>query len=249
VPGTEAALDPLDFTDRTVLVVGGSGGIGHGIATAFAQRGATVHITGTRCGPGDYPGLADPRLTYHQLDVTSDAAVAALLPDLSALDTLVCCAGTVAYQRGEYELATFRRVVAVNLTGVMSMCVRFQPHLATAAGSVVVVGSLASFIAVPGQPAYSASKGGLRTLVMSLADAWARDGIRVNGIAPGYVDTKLTAATTSNDEALTATLRKIPLGRWGEPAEMGFAVLFLASSMASYITGQMLQVDGGITLR
>lgn len=100
----------------------------------------------------------------------------------------------------------------------------------------------------PGQPAYSASKGALVTLTKSLASAWAKHGIRVNGVAPGFVDTKLTARSRNDTDVYDATLRRIPLKRWREPDEMGNAALFLASSMASYITGQMLLVDGGLTL-
>jgi 3-oxoacyl-[acyl-carrier protein] reductase len=228
--------------------VGGSGGIGLGIAQALLAQGAEVHLTGTKPSPDDYADL-DPRFHYHQLDVTDDGAVEGLLPGLAALDVLVCSQGTVAYQRNEYDLATFRQVVDVNLTGVMSACVRFHEPLGAARGTVVVVGSIASFVSTPGQPAYSASKGGLRTLVMSLADAWARDGIRVNGLAPGFVATRMTTATTGNAKAYGASLAAIPMRRWGTPAEMGAAALFLASPMSAYVTGQMLLVDGGLTVR
>ena len=114
--------------------------------------------------------------------------------------------------------------------------------------SVVVIGSTSSFIATPGQPAYSSSKGALVTLTKSLASAWARDGIRVNGIAPGFVATKLTERSRSDEGIYEASLQRIQLKRWGEAAEIGNATLFMASPLASYVTGQMLLVDGGITL-
>lgn len=164
-------------------------------------------------------------------------------------DVLVYSAGTVAYRRAEYDIATFRQVVEVNLIGAMSCCTAFHETLTRAAdAAVLLVGSTSSFIATPGQPAYGASKGELVTLVKSLAKAWARDGIRVNGLAPGLVDTKLTTASRENPKAYAASLERIPLGRWGTPEEMRDAAAFLVSPLASYITGQMLLVDGGTTL-
>ncbi len=112
----------------------------------------------------------------------------------------------------------------------------------------MLVGSTSSFIATPGQPAYSASKGALVTLTKSLAHAWARDGIRVNGIAPGFVRTKLTERSHEDPSVYDGTIARIPLRRWGSAEEMGDAAVFFGSTMSSYVTGQMLLVDGGITL-
>ncbi|GAA0612138.1 SDR family oxidoreductase [Sporichthya brevicatena] len=232
---------------RTALVVGGTSGIGLGIARRLEAAGSEVHITGTR-NVEDY-GDGVTGLTCHRLDVVDDAAVAELAGQLEVLDILVYSAGTVAYRRAEYDIATFRQVVEVNLIGAMSCCTAFHRTLARAAdAAVLLVGSTSSFIATPGQPAYGASKGALVTLVKSLAKAWAHDGIRVNGLAPGLVDTKLTTASRDNARAYAASLERIPLGRWGTPEEMGEAATFLVSPLASYITGQMLLVDGGTTL-
>lgn len=141
--------------------------------------------------------------------------------------------------------------VNIDLNGVMHLCTCFRDLLQGSderEGSIVLVGSTSSFIATPGQPAYGASKGALLTLTKSLAQAWARKGIRVNGIAPGFVKTRLTQRSYEDENVYADTVSRIPLGRWGEPEEMGNAAVFLASPMASYITGQMLLVDGGITL-
>lgn len=241
----------LGLADAPVLVTGGSSGIGNGIARAFLSQGARVHVTGTRSSAADYADVdgSDLRgLTYHCLDVSSADAVAEFDPGV-AVAILVNSVGTVEYGRAEYDPATFARVVDVNLNGVMRCCVRFHDDLAEAGGTVVNVGSTSSFISTPGQPAYSASKGALLTLTKSLADAWARDGIRVNGIAPGFVATRLTATSRERDDVYAASLAKIPLRRWGAPEEMGAAAIFLASPLSSYITGQMLLVDGGATLR
>lgn len=232
---------------RTALVVGGSSGIGLGIARRLQAADVTVHITGTRQAAGygdDIDGLS-----YHRLDVVDDAAVADLASRLESLNVLVYSAGIVAYRRAEYDIATFRNVVEVNLVGAMSCCSAFHRSLAaTDEAAVLLIGSTSSFIATPGQPAYGASKGALVTLVKSLAKAWARDGIRVNGLAPGLVETKLTSASRDNPAAYAASLERIPLGRWGTTEEMGDAAAFLVSPLASYITGQMLLADGGATL-
>ncbi len=240
----------LDFSGRTVLVTGGSSGIGNGIARAFLEHGAEVHVTGTRAAAGDYgPGDGDLEgLAYHRLEIADFDAVETFDPRLERLDVLVNAVGTVIYKRGEFAMPGFRKVIDVNLNGPMAASVRFQPLLAQSGGSLILIGSGASFHAAKGNPAYSASKGGLLTLTKTLAEAWAGDGIRVNGIAPGFVDTKITKVTRDNEQRYQGTLAAIPLKRWGTPADMGHVALFLASPMAAYMTGQMLLVDGGMGL-
>jgi len=240
----------IDLKGKTVLISGGSSGIGLGIAQRFLAAGATVHVTGTRASVDEYEHAEELQaLFYHQVDARDDDAVRGLVKSLSKLDVLVCCAGSVAYGGKEFDMATFREIIDINLNGVMSFCTASHERLnESEAGSVVIIGSTSSFIATPGQPAYSSSKGALVTMTKSLAEAWARDGIRVNGVAPGFVATKLTARSHEDKNVYEATLKRIPLRRWGEAAEIGDAVLFLASPMASYVTGQMLLADGGITL-
>jgi 3-oxoacyl-[acyl-carrier protein] reductase len=237
----------FDFEGRNVLVVGGSSGIGNGIARAFRDQGAFVHACGTRPSAADYAGMEGDDLagmTYHQLDVTDDVAVAAFAPQLERLDVLVCAQGIALYKRAEFDMVGFRRVMDVNLNSAMALCLKFRPMLAASGGSVIFVNSGGGFKATVGNPAYSASKGGLRILTMTLAEAWAPE-IRVNGIAPGYVDTRMTKVTRDHPGRYEATLAKIPLKRWGTPEEMGGVALFLASDLASYITGQTLIADGG----
>jgi 3-oxoacyl-[acyl-carrier protein] reductase len=242
----------IDFTGRTVLVTGGSSGIGNGIAHTFRRAGARVLVTGTRPGATDYAGEEGSDLTgleYQQLDVGDDAAVDAFDPGLDRLDVLVNSVGTVAYKRQEFAMEGWRRVMDVNINGVMHCCTKWHDLIAASdiegGGSIIIVSSMASFHATRGNPAYSASKGGLRTLTMTLAEAWGRDGIRVNAVAPGFVDTKLTKVTRDNPDLYEGTIRDTPLGRWGTPAEMGGVALFLASPLAAYVTGAMIPVDGG----
>lgn len=240
----------IDLSGSTVLISGGSSGIGLGIARRFSAAGAAVHITGTRAAIEDYEHSGDlTDFVYHPLDVRDEGAAASLLGSLNNLDVLVCCAGSVAYGGKEYEMPTFREIVDINLTGVMNLCTAAHEKLKQSSNpAIVVIGSTSSYIATPGQPAYASSKGALVTLTKSLAQAWARDDIRVNGIAPGFVATKLTERSFEDEAVYESTVKRIPMKRWGEAEEIGDAVLFFASPMASYVTGQMLLVDGGITL-
>jgi 3-oxoacyl-[acyl-carrier protein] reductase len=240
----------IDLSGQTALIAGGSSGIGLGIAHKLKQAGADVIITGTKAAAADYDDGNDRGgLTYMQLNAVNDEEVIALADKISSLDIFISSVGSVAYSRKEYEMETFRRIMEINLNSVMHLCSALKDKLAKSEnGAIMLVGSVASFMAVPGQPAYSASKGALRTLVKSLAHAWARDGIRVNGLAPGYVATKLTKISRDNEKIYEGTLKTIPLRRWGETEEMGEISLFLVSSMSSYMTGQMLIADGGSTL-
>ena len=243
--------DPLDFSGKVVLVVGGSSGIGNGVARAFLKRGAKVHVWGTRADASAYAGeegsdLSD--LIYAQVDVADFDAVAAHPPGFDRLDVLILSQGTVIYRRGEFAMDGFQRVVDVNLNSLMACALKFQPMLAGARGALIMLSSTAAYHSTRGNPAYTASKAGAVALVRGLGEAWARDGVRVNGVAPGLVDTKLTKVTTQNPERLEASLRGIPAGRLGTPDDMAGACLFLASPLASYIVGQTIVVDGGLIL-
>jgi 3-oxoacyl-[acyl-carrier protein] reductase len=244
-------MNDLDFSGRTVLVVGGASGIGNGIARAFAARGADVHVWGTRATAGDYrtdEGSDLSGLHYSQLDVSDFAAVAAVQPAFAALDVLVLCQGTVLYQRQEFAMPGFERVLDVNLHSVMACATRFRDLLAASRGALITVSSVAGYGANVGNPAYAASKAGVISLTRTLAVAWAGLGIRVNGIAPGLVDTKLTKVTTAHPERLQRALAQIPVRRLGTPADMAGAALFLASPLGAYVCGQTLRVDGGLGL-
>ena len=244
-------MEHLDFHGKTVLVVGGSSGIGNGIARRFREHGARVFVSGTRPTAGDYEGEEGSvldGLDYFQWDVSSDRSVAEMSPRFDTLDVLVASQGIVEYKRAEFQMPTFRKVLDVNLMSVMSICTKFHAMLAATNGSVVILGSGASFFATMGNPAYSASKGALVTLTKTLAEAWAGDGIRVNGIAPGLIATKITKVTWGHPRRYQDSLEAIPMKRWGTPEEMGGIALFLASPLSSYVTGQMLIADGGMSL-
>ncbi|MDX1376325.1 MAG: SDR family oxidoreductase [Burkholderiales bacterium] len=243
--------DALDFGGKTVLVVGGSSGIGNGIAQAFRARGAAVQVWGTRATAADYagtPGSDLAGLGYARVDLADAAAIERAAPGFARLDVLVLSQGVVLYKRGEYQPAGFRRVVEVNLNSVMHCALKFHGALQAARGALIVISSTAAFHATRGNPAYNASKAGLVGLVRTLGEAWAADGVRVNGIAPGLVDTKMTKVTTEHPKRLEAALARIPLGRLGTPQDMAGVALFLASPLAAYVVGQTLPVDGGLIL-
>ncbi len=237
----------LDFTGKTVLVVGGSSGIGNGVAQAFRTQGADVHVWGTREADAyraedgsDLSGLHHARVDVSDFDALADY----VLP-FDRLDVLVTCQGAVAYDRREFQMETFRQVVDVNLNSVMACCIKVEALLSAARGSAVIFGSIAGYHASIGNPAYAASKAGVHMLVRTLGETWARHNIRINGIAPGLVDTKLTRVTTADPDRLGRQLKKIPMRRMGSPVDMAGPALFLASDLAAYMTGQMLVVDGG----
>jgi 3-oxoacyl-[acyl-carrier protein] reductase len=243
--------DRPDYSGRTVLVVGGSSGIGNGIAQAFRAQGARVHVWGTRAKAADYAGVEGSDLQglgYTQVDVGDFDAIAAAPLPFDTLDVLVLSQGMVLYKRAEFQTAGFRQVVDVNLNSLMACAEKFQDQLAATKGSILIVSSTAAFHATKGNPAYGASKTGAMGLTRTLGQAWAPLGIRVNGIAPGMVPTKMTEVTVKNPDRADATLRQIPLGRFGSPEDMAGVALFLASPMAAYVVGQTLVVDGGLTL-
>ncbi len=246
-----APADPLDFSGRTVLVVGGSSGIGNGIAQAFRERGAQVHVWGTRSRAADYAGEGGSDLAglhYAQLDVGDAEAIARHEPPFASLDVLVLSQGVVMYRRREFEADAFRRVVEVNLNSLMNCAMKFRAMLAASRGALITISSTAAFHATRGNPAYNASKAGAVGLTRTLGEAWAAEGIRVNGIAPGFVDTKLTKVTTGDPQRLAGALARIPAGRLGTPRDMAGVALFLASPLSAYVIGQTIVVDGGLLL-
>ena len=240
-----------DFSGKSVLVVGGSSGIGNGIAQAFRQHGAQVHVWGTRATASDYSGDEGSDLTgleYSQVDVGNQHEISAAEDSVGALDVLILCQGVVVYGRKEFEREGWDQVMQINIDSVMDCCRRFRSQLAARQGSIIIVSSVSGFGANIGNPAYAASKAAAISLTKTLGRAWAPEGIRVNGLAPGLVATKLTRVTTENPKRRDAALANIPSGRLGTPDEMAGAALFLASPLASYVVGHTLVVDGGLIL-
>ena len=177
-----------------------------------------------------------------ELDVTQDLDPADL--PTGRLDILVNCAGVIQ-RDDEFQIPTFERVLDVNLTGTMRMCVACRPMLARARGSIVNIASVLSFVAGPRVPAYSASKGGIVQLTKSLAAAWGRGGNSRQCRRARLIRTPLTSAVQADEQRSAAILARTPLARWGEPGDIAGPVLFLCSQAAAFITGAVLPVDGG----
>lgn len=231
-----------------VLVVGGAGDIGAAIARGFLDAGCDVIATGVDERALRQTSLqSHPRLRLAPLDVTNDAQIARFVAELGSLQTLVNAAG-ILFRHKEYEVETFQRVLDVNLTGTFRLCNACQPLLAADAqrrGAIVNIASMNATLALPWIPAYCASKGGVVMLTKSLALAWASDQVRVNAIAPGYVETAINAEGRQDSAHYERIRARIPQGRWAQPDDIGASVVFLASPAARYITGTVLAVDGG----
>lgn len=226
------------------LVTGGTRGIGAGAALALAQAGYQVLATGlTEDEVAATPAHAAIR--HARLDVTSDAQVAAIIAGCARIDALVNCAGMIQRGGKEFEIEAFRLTIEVNLTGSMRMCLAAKDKLAEAKGAIVNIASMLTFHGSAYAPGYSASKGGVGQLTKSLAAAWAQDGIRVNAVAPGWIATELTRPLVEDAARSAPILSRTPMNRWGEPGDVGGAVLFLLSDAARFITGAILPVDGG----
>ena len=228
------------FKGKRALVAGATQGIGAVIANHLAALGAEVTALGL--GPGD--GTLDAAVAVRQADVTSAQSLDAALAGMDQLDIVFNCAGII--KRGaEHDLDVFEQVLAVNLTGTMRVCTATRERLKARRGCIVNTASMLSFFGGGLVPGYAASKGGVAQLTKSLAIAYAADGIRVNAIAPGWIATPLTQALQDDPARAGPILARTPLGRWGTPADVAQAAMFLCTPAAAFMTGVILPVDGG----
>jgi NAD(P)-dependent dehydrogenase (short-subunit alcohol dehydrogenase family) len=242
----------FDFSGAHVLVTGGSNGIGLAIARAFAAAGAHVHVTGTLEAAGDYPhdlsGFA-----YTPLDVRDPEAIARVAASCTSLDVLVNNAGAnFPFRPSEWDPEVFEDSVRVNLVGAFRMSLACKPLLAASrvegGPSVLNVASMSAFKPVPSVPGYGAAKAGIVQLTLNLAAAWAPEGIRVNAVAPGLIESNMTRAMKGVEALEKPELERSLMRRWGTPEDVAPTFLYLASSAARFVTGQTWCVDGGYSV-
>jgi NAD(P)-dependent dehydrogenase (short-subunit alcohol dehydrogenase family) len=253
-------IDLFRLDGRVALITGGSKGLGEAMAGALASAGADVILTSRHYAEAH---AAADRVTAEyghralaiEADVTNGTAVAAMVEQsiaaLGHIDILVNNAG-INIRKPTLELseAEWQEVMATNLTGPFLVSRAVAPQMIERGwGRIINLGSIQSFIAMPGRPAYNATKGGLMQLTRTMALEWAHRGVNVNALCPGPFDTPLNRSLRDNPAAYQTFLAKIPLGRWGDPAELGGAIIFLASEASSFVTGAALMVDGGWTVQ
>jgi NAD(P)-dependent dehydrogenase (short-subunit alcohol dehydrogenase family) len=242
----------FDFARARVLVTGGTSGIGHAVAQAFRDSGATVTITGRRASASEYD-VDLTGCTYLACRMGEPDDIAAVAAALDRLDVLVNNAGeNLPGGRSEWDPEVFEQTVGVNLFGGFRLTHAVQPLLVASeldgGASVVNLASMSSFFGMEIVPAYGAAKAAVVQLTKTLAVSWAKHGIRVNAVAPGVVETGMTAPMLPFESLTAPLLARTPMQRFATPGEISPVVLFLSSAAARYITGQTLAVDGGFSV-
>jgi NAD(P)-dependent dehydrogenase (short-subunit alcohol dehydrogenase family) len=224
---------------KTAVVTGGTSGIGLTLAQGLSNAGYDVIAAGLNPPQSD-----DEKITFIELDITDKGAVKSLFSDLNQLDILINAAGIIR-REAELDPDVFEETINVNLNGTMRACAAARSLLSQSSGSIVNIASMLSYFGGGLVPGYAASKGGIMQLTKSLAIAYAGDNIRVNALAPGWIKTPLTENLQNDDKRSEAILSRTPLGRWGTPEDLVGPALFLIGSDAKFITGSLLNVDGG----
>ena len=241
----------IDLAGRVAVVTGGASGIGRACVDALLAAGARVVAADLRFAAsreGDSALVAE-----HVCDVSSEAAVGALfaatLERFGSIDVLVNSAGVIekVQRTTDQELADWERVMSVNARGTFLCCREAgRSMVAQRSGAIVNIGSVAGLVGIPGSNAYGPSKAAVTMMSRNLACEWARFNVRVNCVAPGYIDAPMSRELFEAGAAVSdAALKRVPMARFGSTAEIANVVLFLVSPLASFITGAVLPVDGG----
>lgn len=245
--------NPFDLSGKVAIVTGANAGIGQGIALALAQAGADIAAVGRSPADETVAQIRDMgrKAEIMAADLSSLAPVQRVVDEtldrLGGLDILVNNAGIIRRADAlDFSEADWDAVMDTNLKSVFFLCQAAARHMATqGAGKIINIASMLSFQGGVRVPSYTASKSGIAGLTKALANEWAARGICVNAIAPGYIATNNTAALQADETRNRQIMERIPAGRWGEPADMGGAAVFLASSAADYVHGHTIAVDGG----
>jgi len=234
-------FDPHSMSGKVAVVTGGTSGIGAATAAALARLGATVYAVGLASAQATFPEDLDVRA--REVDVTDDESLRAFVAEVERIDILVPAAGFSLGER-EMEWENFQRVVGIQLSAVYRTIDLCHAHLAASNGCVVNIASMFSFFGGGKLVAYAAAKGAIAQLTKSLAEVYAEEGIRVNAVAPGFIDTPLLVLK-NNEAVANRILTRTPMHRFGQPEEVAQVITFLASDAASFMTGAIVPVDGG----
>ncbi|MGA2350894.1 MAG: glucose 1-dehydrogenase [Terracidiphilus sp.] len=249
------SLSLFDLSGRIAVVIGGTTGLGHAIALGLAEAGADVVPTSRRREQVEKVAAEIEALGRRSLRVSSDVLNRAslqvlhdaVMKEFGKVDILVNAAG-ITHKGPTLEVveADWSRVIETNLTGALRACQIFAPTMVRAGyGRIVNVASLSSFVSFHEVAAYSASKCGVASLTKSLAIELARKGVNVNAIAPGIFPTPMNGSIVQGTSRGEELILRTPMGRFGNAREVAGAVIFLASEAASFITGEVITVDGG----
>jgi 2-deoxy-D-gluconate 3-dehydrogenase len=247
-------LEKFRLDGKVALVTGASAGLGAAIAVALAEAGADVAAHGNSRTP-ETTCEAVRNIDRRALAVTGDlsdpsvprALVERTINELGRLDILINNAGTIRRTPAvDYSEEDWATVIEVNLNSVFRLSQQAGRHMVErGSGKIVNIASLLSFQGGVTVPAYAASKGGVMQLTKALANEWAKSGVNVNAIAPGYMRTDNTTALQKDETRNRQILERIPAGRWGEPEDLAGAAVFLSSAASDYLQGHVLVVDGG----
>ena len=248
----------FDLTGKTAVVTGSSQGIGLALARGLAEAGAAVVLNGRDTAKLDRAadGLraAGASVQTAAFDVTDHAAAAAAVDrieaDVGAIDILVNNAGMQHRSPLEdFDPAAFDTLLRTNISSVFNVGQAAARHMIKrGAGKIINIASVQTALARPGIAPYTATKGAVGNLTKGMATDWAKYGLQVNAIAPGYFDTPLNAALVNDPEFSAWLEKRTPAGRWGDVTELVGACIFLSSAAASFVNGHVLYVDGGITV-
>ncbi len=238
-----------DFRGKSALVTGGVRGIGRAVALALQTSGCRVIVASLEGAEFESCKISAEfsNITMVECDITSEADVERLFRGVEKLDFLIQCAGIIRRVE-EFRPEVFAQVIDTNLTAAMRVASKAKRALAVSGGCIVNIASMLSFFGGGLVPGYSASKGGIVQLTKSLAVAWASEQIRVNAVAPGWISTGFTQALQSDEVRAASILERTPMKRWGTPEDLVGPILFLCSSAAAFVTGAVLNVDGGYSV-